>query len=308
MREEQQYEQMGDRVRQSREERRRMRFERHRERRLAHCRNAHHSNKSWVGIMAIIIGLLWLLKAGGVVFPEWVFDWPMILIAFGLASGIASKFRNFGSIILIFIGGIFLMQDFVSPDLKLEKFIWPVILIFVGILFIAKRRFWAERHAWMQENREHWEAWRRERAAKAEEWGNAKAQAETSHAASARDTNTGQGDAMDWIDTTIVFGGTKRRILSKNFRGGDVVNIFGGTEIDLTHADIQGTVVLDIVNICGGVRIAVPSNWQVRTNTTHLFAGIDDRRRSEASVQDSGKVLILGGTQLMSGLEILDIL
>ena len=42
----------------------------------------------------------------------------------------------------------------------------------------------------------------------------------------------------DIIDSTYIFSGTKKVILSKNFKGGDIVNIFGGCEIDLTQADM----------------------------------------------------------------------
>ncbi len=50
----------------------------------------------------------------------------------------------------------------------------------------------------------------------------------------------GQSIDEDYIDAVTVFGGVKKNILSKNFRGGDVTTFMGGTELNLTHADIQG--------------------------------------------------------------------
>ena len=82
----------------------------------------------------------------------------------------------------------------------------------------------------------------------------------------------------DYIDAVSVFGGVKKTILSKDFKGGDIVNIFGGAEMDLTQADINGRVILDITQIFGGTKIVVPSHWQVVSDIAAVFAGVDDKR------------------------------
>src|SRR5690349_22431252 len=42
-----------------------------------------------------------------------------------------------------------------------------------------------------------------------------------------------------FIDVTAVFGGIKKNVLSKNFKGGDITSFMGGSEIDLSQADFN---------------------------------------------------------------------
>ncbi|MEO6977238.1 MAG: hypothetical protein ABI113_02635, partial [Mucilaginibacter sp.] len=58
----------------------------------------------------------------------------------------------------------------------------------------------------------------------------------------------------DYINTTTVFGGVKKTILSKDFRGGQISQLFGGTELDFTHADLAGVAILDIQQGFGEVK------------------------------------------------------
>jgi hypothetical protein len=105
------------------------------------------------------------------------------------------------------------------------------------------------------------------------------------------------------IDITAVFAGVKRGILSKNFQGGDITAFMGGAEIDLTQADIQGTVVLDVTAIFGGVKLIIPSDWEVQSHATAIFGGIEDKRFVYPALQ-SGKVLVLDGVAVFGGVEI----
>ena len=108
----------------------------------------------------------------------------------------------------------------------------------------------------------------------------------------------------DFIDSTSFFGGTKKNIVSKNFRGGDITNIFGGCEIDLTQADISGTVKLDLTQIFGGTKLVVPSNWLVKVEMDAFFGGVDDKRRMQHVQGNADKTLILHGTSIFGGIEI----
>jgi predicted membrane protein len=72
----------------------------------------------------------------------------------------------------------------------------------------------------------------------------------------------------------------KRTILSKDFKGGDIVNIFGGTDLDLTQADINGRVVIDITQLFGGIKLIIPPHWQVTSDVAAVFSNVDDKRRS----------------------------
>jgi hypothetical protein len=106
----------------------------------------------------------------------------------------------------------------------------------------------------------------------------------------------------DFIDLTTNFGSTKKKILSKNFKGGKITTFFGGVDLDLTQADIEGEVRIDIIQNFAGLELAVPSNWEVKTEVAMTIGGLEDNRKHVTS--STGKVLILTGTCMMGGIEI----
>lgn len=111
--------------------------------------------------------------------------------------------------------------------------------------------------------------------------------------------------ADDVIDSTCIFSGSKKVILSKNFKGGDIVNIFGGSEIDFMQADINGTAVLEVTAIFGGATLIVPSNWSIKSEAVTIFGGISDKRKFAALTEASNsKTLVLKGTMIFGGMEI----
>ena len=44
-------------------------------------------------------------------------------------------------------------------------------------------------------------------------------------------------DNEDFISSSTIFGCVQRTVLSKNFKGGGIINLFGSTELDLTQAE-----------------------------------------------------------------------
>ena len=67
----------------------------------------------------------------------------------------------------------------------------------------------------------------------------------------------------DYLRINSVFSGVNRTIVSKDFKGGKVSCVFGGTDIDLTQADIRGEAVLKFEVIFGGVDLIVPPHFIV---------------------------------------------
>lgn len=110
----------------------------------------------------------------------------------------------------------------------------------------------------------------------------------------------------DFIDEVAVFGGGKRIITSKNFQGGKVTAIFGGSEIDLYEAKLApGENVIDITAMFGGASFFVPKDWKVIINVTPIFGGFaDERRRDPNTVYNEENTLVLKGLVLFGGGEI----
>jgi predicted membrane protein len=243
-------------------------------------RHGGHSH-IWTGVFLLVIGGLALAKSYGTPMPAWLFSWQMLLIAIGLFVGFRKGFRDGGWFVPIIIGGAFMANDFFLNG-ELRRHIWPLILIVVGIFFILRSR---KRHM---------------RGGGWNEKKNVAMQGEVITPVSEQSFSQD-----DYIDTTSIFGGTKKVILSKNFRGGDMVNIFGGSEIDLTQADVNGTAVLEVTAIFGGATLIVPANWVVKSEAVTIFGGINDRRRNiVVGEENKSKNLIINGTVLFGGLEI----
>jgi predicted membrane protein len=101
-----------------------------------------------------------------------------------------------------------------------------------------------------------------------------------------------------------MFGGTKKNVISKDFKGGEVTCVFGGAEINLSQADINGKVVLEMHQVFGGTKLIVPPHWQVNHQETVAFMGGIEDRRPDTKDTDPNKILILKGTSVFGGLDI----
>lgn len=243
-----------------------------------HHRHHSSSGRVWTGIFLLIIGVAALLKSYMVPgLPEWLFTWQMLLIILGLFIGVRHNFRGGAWFVLMLVGGVFLLNEY-YPNLVDDRIIWPMALIVLGAFLILKPR------------RRDWR-WQERREPNGTEL--AAAQAEAYPATD-----------DDFLDSTSVFGGTKKMIISKDFKGGDITNILGGAEINLTQADMQGRVVLDVTQIFGGTKIVVPPHWVVKPEMAAIFGGIDDKRALHNTAIDHSKVLILKGTSIFGGIEI----
>ncbi|MEO7266014.1 MAG: DUF5668 domain-containing protein [Ferruginibacter sp.] len=248
-------------------------------------RNPH--GRVWAGLLLLAIGVLLLLRTGDILFlPWWFFTWPMILIGFGILSGIKHGFRGGGWIIMIVIGSLFLINE-MDPTLNLKRYIGPIAIIAVGLLFILRPK----RNRFYRNNNYP---------------GNDGGQNTLVTAAPGfnNDTENTSNDRRDFIDVTAVFGSVKKNVLSKTFKGGDIVSFMGGSEINLSQSDFSSKVTLDITNIFAGTKLIIPPTWDVQSDITAIFGGVDDKRQFAGVVVDPNKVLILDGTCLFGGIEI----
>lgn len=236
------------------------------------------------GLFILGVGGLLLLRQMGVFFPEWFFTWQMLLIAIGIFSGLRHGFRGGAWFIFILVGGIFLIDDF-NPAFNLKHYLWPLIIICVGLMILLRPRGggcgrW--RGGRLRGRHERWQ----------ERYGPIPPDAPENYS------------REDYIDATSIFGGVKKIIVSKNFKGGDITNFMGGTEVNLTQADFQGVVTIDTTNIFGGTKLVVPSSWDVKSEVTAIFGGMEDKRDLHTVKPDPNKLLIIDGTCMFGGIEI----
>jgi predicted membrane protein len=265
----------------------------------------------WVPLGLVCVGAILLAHQLGLGMPDWLFSWQILLITIGIFSGLAHAFRGPGWLIMILIGTFFLMDQLI-PGLDIHRFIWPAVIIVVGLIMLIrpKKPHWME-HEWHQKwdrrDRERWQRRRQRRGYPG--MGNFPGDPPETPSGTTSGSTSGVGysskgfSSEDFIDATTILGGIHKNILSKNFKGGDITIFMGGAEINLSQADIQGTASLDITQIMGGTKIIVPPHWEVRSQLTSVFGNIEDKRTNIGNT-DPNKVLIIDGSSVFGGIEI----
>lgn len=285
--------------------------------------NPGHKGRVYGGLFLLAIGAIFFLKqADFFFFPNWLFSWPMILIAVGVYTGLKHNFRGAGWLIPMVIGVIFLIDRF-DMGFNLHRFIFPAILICIGLTLILRPKHGSGWDNWGGGGRRY----RRNRNHPQQNYtGNTSISTTTpaSTTTGTSDSNTQQSTgytgtrgsdyikadqyytshAEDYIDITSVLGNSQRVVVSKNFKGGDVTCFMGGAEINLTQADITGSVMIDLTTVMGGVKLIVPPNWEVKSEISTVLGGVEDKRQVQGKIIDFNKVLVLKGTAFMGGIEL----
>lgn len=233
------------------------------------------------GLIVITYGVLFLLRAMNVYVASWLFQWEVILIAVGIVSLVKHKFRKVFGYALILIASLFLLNDW-YPDMINMKVVWPLIFIILGLCIITKslrkpkHRFKEFGHDFHRKTRRYKQG--------IHSWD--------------------EVSKNDFVDAVSFFSGLKRSVISKNFRGADIVTFFGGCELNLSQADFEGEIIMDITNIFGGTELTVPPNWVIKSEIMTIAGSVEDKRPVEMMDFESGKVVILRGTCAFGGIDI----
>lgn len=265
----------------------------------SHVKNYKRGNGIVAGIIIVVVGLVILVNNLnlGMWFPHWMFTWPMILIIIGIIGAAKSGFRGGGWIIPVIIGLIFLAKENNVLPFNVEPYILPAILIALGLFVILKKKNcnWERRR----------EAIMRQRMRRMKHHRNFRPGFHPGQfgAAAFGEQPGAMGSTDEYLDVNSVFAHNEQRVLSKSFKGGRISCSFGGAEVDLSQADFEGTVTLDISASFGGVELLLPGNWVVKNELSVILGGVDDKRRYYKS-SEQPKILILTGNIICGGVEI----
>lgn len=241
-----------------------------------------------MGLVVVAIGVLFLLENLGLVYVRNIWEfWPVILIVFGLArlsSSYSAAGRTSG-LVLVLVGGFFLATSLGYIPRHLWRFFWPVLLILWGVamLFRGMDRSSGGGMNWGA----NWDP-NRWKSPLAEGFGPLR--------------DSGPNTVHQWA----FFGGSRRRVDSQNFEGGDALAIFGGIRVDLRQAaSTKDEIVLEANALFGGVDIRVPESWGVIMRGMGVFGGFEDGTRARNSGLPPGKpVLVVTGMAVFGGVTV----
>ncbi|MDR2009071.1 MAG: cell wall-active antibiotics response protein [Bacteroidales bacterium] len=241
------------------------------------CNSGSRKSRSLVvSILLLVSGILLILGNMGKIdksIMSYIFSWQSLLIALGivnLAGGVRSHW--FASFILISIGTLFLVDDLYALETGTTNIIWPLLLIIIGVSIIVKIFIPRGRKNKNDDDRINYDEYSED----------------------------------DYINISRVFSGVTLAVKSTNFQGGKMEFVFGGGEIDLREAKLaEGTSVLKVECVFGGVKLFVPMHWDVSIESSGVFGGFSDERRFILADEiDKTRKLIIKADAVFGGGEI----
>jgi len=221
----------------------------------------------------ILIGVLLLMPHFGY---DWNLDfwdfWPVILVIIGISSlsGEKGKSRPMDGILWIVFGLLFLGSSLGFYHFRFHM-IWPFLLIAAGTLLLSQH----VRRSGVEPAREG-------------------------------EGNTTGGDALQafWM-----LGGSRNRVDSRHFRGGNAAAFLSTGTVDLKNADFEKEVVIDTLSFLGKIIIIVPDHWDISMQGMSLLGSMKDKTGESVSIRPKSKPagskrLVIKGLAFLGDVEV----
>ncbi len=104
------------------------------------------------------------------------------------------------------------------------------------------------------------------------------------------------------IDEVAIFSPLNKSYTAEHFKGGKIVMVFSGGEVNLTQIKTDETEIhLEVSSIFSGIEIVVPKDWKV-VSTANVFLGNVDT--SAAQGGDGSTTLIIHGEAVFGEIEV----
>jgi predicted membrane protein len=241
----------------------------------------------YFGVLLIALGVILILERLNLI-PESMADalisWQMLLVGVGILSLIGGN-RTAG-VIMIVIGGTFLIPEFLTVPHEIRRIYWPLILVLLGILILMKQR---DHHQWNNLGNNF------------NLHGN-----KTPDQPDPLDPSA-KTESFNTFDDFVIFGGREIFVNAPALAGGKATSIFGGIEFDLRKATLRpGGATIDCVSVFGGCGFKIPMDWNVRNEVTTIFGAFTDKRGETYNDRyyDPSKTLVIKGISLFGGIEV----
>ena len=236
-----------------------------------------------IGTAILLVGVLFLLQNFGLVHVRNLWEyWPVWMIAWGIAgatSGGHASGRIWGGVIAS-AGTLLLLNNLHIISTNVWGILWPLLLIVVGLQVLYRN---ARRRRWRDDD--NFSPTRGPEDGPTATPGGSAPQGET----------PGAAPRPGHLDEWAFFSGSRRRVDSQDFKGGEAFAMFGGVELDLRSAAItQDEVMIDASALFGGVDIQVPENWNVIVEGHGMFGGYEDKTLHTMPENARPRVVITG--------------
>jgi predicted membrane protein len=233
--------------------------------------NIKYDTKFILGIILIIIGILFMLDTMNIIsisISYYLFSWKTFLIFLGIIF-LTNKERKNSGIILITIGILFWLPSIFGFNIRFSQVFWPSLLIVLGFILITRRNGFKFNNKINDEN------------------------------------DSGKTLDENYLNDLSIFGGSRKVIYSKNFKGGTITSVFGSSEINMMNADIgDNGCVIDIFTLFGGTTLKVPNDWKIQIDAVSVLGSINDKRNVKPSDFNPSKLLVIKGMVIFGGTEI----
>lgn len=236
-----------------------------------------------IGLGVIAVGVLFLLRNVGILYFDDIWQyWPVILIVVGLSklANTHSASQVTSGLIIGGLGTIFLLRNLGYIYGDIWQYIWPGVLIAVGLSILVK----------------HLEG-------RGQEGGSG--QAPNTGIPPPGPGNpvppfsgfTATNSRSNFLHIENVFSGTRQKIESQDFEGGKITAVFGGAEIDLRSAGTKREeITIKAEAIFGGVELWVPAHWQTIVRGTGVFGSFEDKTWPAAPGTQAKTSLVITGS------------
>lgn len=233
---------------------------------MAETRAVRFDGRLLFGLVLLTVGVLITLDNLDLMETGYILQWwPAILVVIGLAKLLGlgtTRHLVWGTAFTVF--GVLMLGDALERwDFEFWNF-WPLVMIFVGASLLS-RGF--------------------------------RARPGTPGAPGEYVPDPGAE-----LRSFALMSGVTRKIVSQEFRGGELSAVMGGVEIDLRGAKLAGgTAMIEVFVWWGGIDLKVPEGWAVANEGLAVMGAIEDTTKAEP---DGRNTLIIRGLVVMGGVEI----
>ena len=271
-----------------------------------------------IGAMLILVGVALTLDRAGIFYwsSQWTL-WPFILCGIGLAKFVASPAGGPKQGLLFLTGGLWLLlgeAGVISPEDS-----WPILVIALGLIIALNgggRRRWSAPEPPepppvpgapadpLGRRHRHQHDRTLGPLAVIGIWIAVVAALQVSGIRTLTEATS-----SDRVRMVSVMGRAEHTNRAEAFRGADVTNVMGRSELDLREATMVpgDSASLRVVSLMGGVVVRVPPNWTVDTGAVSAIGAVRDERprlREGDAPTGPGPRLVLRGLVMFGRLTI----